>query len=135
MEMSVVNSSRIRILTCAVLVLAMIVGLASTAMAAPGLDWHSDNVFFDTQGRLVIEGYFYNSGSTAITGVNWFDVKVYLRQQSTNWWQHTAATFYDVNLQLQPGETTRWTFRITNVEYAYFDFWDVKWKANYNYLR
>jgi hypothetical protein len=125
----------IRILVCGIMLLVMSFACMSTALAAPSLQWHTDGVYFDHQGRLVIEGYFYNNGDNTVTWVNWHRVHVYFKQHNTNWWHHTSATFNDLNVYLYPGDSVRWTFRIHNVDYAYFDFWRVNTNTNYNYNR
>lgn len=121
-----------RLIAC-LLTFVLILAFASSALAAPSLSWQTGNVYFDHQGRIVIEGYFYNNGTRTVTWVNRHDVQVYLRQANTNWWLHAAGSFYDLNLYLVPGDSARWTFRIYNVDYAYFDYWNVKWNVNYNY--
>lgn len=129
------NNRRLRLLACGILLVAVSLAWGSAAIAAPSLQWNSDSVYFDNRGILYIEGYFYNNGTHTITWVNWHQVDVYFRQNNTNWWHHTAATFRDINLYLYPGESKRWTFRIHNVDPAYFDFWRVTWNVNYNYNR
>lgn len=131
--MSLVIDRRLRILTCGTLLVLLLVGFTAAALAAPQLTWHTDSVYYDSQGRIVIEGYFYNSGTRTITWVNRHDLQVWFRQNHTNWWHHASASFYDLNIQLHPGDSVRWTFRIYNVEYAYFNYWNVKWNVNYNY--
>jgi hypothetical protein len=121
-----------RQLAC-LLCFTLFLAVASVATAAPHLTWHSDTVYFDHQGRIIIEGYFYNDGTHTVTWVNRHDLQVYLRQDSTNWWLHAAGTFYDLNLYLLPGDSQRWTFRITGVDYVHFDHWNVKWNVNYKY--
>lgn len=128
------NSTRIRLVICFMVLLGLMAGLTTTALAAPSLHWQTEQVYYDNQGRLVIEGYFYNNGTRTITWINWHAVSVYFRQYNTRWWRQAQATFRDLNVTLQPGDTLRWTFRITNVDYSYFDYWDVKWNVNYNYL-
>jgi hypothetical protein len=133
MELIFVKTSRLRLFVCGLLLWVMVIGFAATAAAAPSLTWQTDRVYYDSSGRIVIEGYFYNNGSQTVNWVNWFDVQVYFRQANTNWWQQASATFRDVNVYLEPGDSVRWTFRIHGVDYAYFDYWNVKWNVNYNY--
>jgi hypothetical protein len=122
-----------RLLACGLLLCILVICLASTAMAAPQLQWNSERVYYDSQGRLVIEGYFENTGSRTITWVNWKEIQVYFRQTNTNWWLQTSSTARDLNLALDPGEAVRWTLRIRGVDSANFDYWNVKWNVNYNY--
>jgi len=128
-----VKSTTIRLLVCGILLAILMIGLASTAMAAPQLQWNTDRVYYDNQGRLVIEGYFENTGSQTITWVNWMEIWVNFRQANTNWWLQASATARGLNVTLNPGDTLRWTFRIQGVDRAYFDYWNVKWNVNYNY--
>lgn len=111
----------------------MIFGFASTAMAAPSLQWHTDRVYYDSQEAVVVEGYFLNNGTRTITWLNWDNVKVYFRQQNTGWWLQAEATYRDLNVYLNPGDSIRWTFRITDAGYSYFDYYNVKWNLNYQY--
>ncbi|MDR3560279.1 MAG: hypothetical protein P4N59_02395 [Negativicutes bacterium] len=126
-------NKHIRLLVCGFLFCCMAIGLTGSVMAAPSLQWQSERVYYDSTGSIVIEGYFYNNGSRTVTWVNWFEVNVYFRQNNTNWWRQASATFGGQDLRLDPGESRRWTFRITNVDRAYFDYWDVKWNVNYQY--
>lgn len=131
--MNIVKSTRFRLLICFIIMCGLMIGLASTAFAAPSLQWHTEQVYYDSQGRLIIEGYFYNNGTRVITWVNWQTMDVYFRQQNTGWWLQARGVFNDLNLTLYPGESIRWTFRITDVNYTYFDYWNVKWNVNYQY--
>lgn len=130
--MSPLKSKNLRLFACTTLV-CIIIGFASMAMAAPSLQWHTDSVYYDPQGRLIIEGYFYNNGTRTVIGVNRFDVSVWFRQQNTNWWEQAAASYYDLNVYLNPGQSVRWTFRILDVSYSYFDYWNIRWNVNYQY--
>lgn len=127
------NSTRVRLLICLLLLCGLLAGFASTALAAPSLQWQTDQVYYDSQGRLIIEGYFYNNGTRTITWINWQKVNVYFRQSNTDWWLQAAATFSNLNVTLDPGDSIHWTFRITNVAYTDFDYWNVKWNVNYHY--
>ncbi|MDR7866994.1 MAG: hypothetical protein RIN56_09230 [Sporomusaceae bacterium] len=119
---------------CGLLLVLLLMAFAPPAMASPSLSWHTDTVYYDSQNRIVIEGYFFNNGSRTVTWVNRFDVQVHFRQAATDWWRHASASYYDLNVYLNPGDSLRWTFRITNVGYSYFDYWNVKWNVNYQYL-
>lgn len=132
---NMVHNSHIRLLMLGILLVVLSFACMSTAMAAPSLHWESESVYYDDQGRIVIEGYFYNNGTNTVTWVNWHQVNVYFKQQNTDWWLHASATFRDLNLYLYPGDSVRWTFRIYNVDYAYFDYCRVTWDVNYNYNR
>ena len=121
-----------KLIAC-LLCIALVLGIASVAMASPHLAWQTERVYYDNHGRIVVEGYFYNNGTRTVTWVNRHDLQVYFRQVNTNWWHHASASYYDLSVYLAPGDSIRWTFRITNVEYAYFDYWHVKWNVNYNY--
>ncbi|MEG6584249.1 hypothetical protein [Dendrosporobacter sp. 1207_IL3150] len=125
-------SNKLRLLVCLTLI-CLLAGFTSTALAAPSLQWYTDQVYYDNLGRLIIDGYFYNSGTRIIKWVNWLEMNIYVRQHSTRWWLQESATFRDLNVTLYPGESIRWKFRIHNVDYAYFDYWDVKWRVNYQY--
>jgi hypothetical protein len=128
-----VSPCRNKVIACLVLTALLVLGIASTAMAAPGLQWQTDRVYYDGSGRMIIEGYFYNNGTRVINWVNWHNVKVYFRRYDSDWWLAAGATFYDLNLHLYPGDSVRWTFRIYDVERYHFDYWQVKWNVNYNY--
>ena len=125
--------SKTKITACIILTVVLVAGFAATAMAAASLQWHTDRVYYDNSGRIIIEGYFYNNGTRVINGVNWHAVKVYFRQAGSDWWLAAGATFYDLNVYLYPGESVRWTFRIYDVDYYQFDYWRVNWNVNYNF--
>ena len=127
------NNIRMRFLVCFILLCVLLAGFSAVALAAPSLQWQTEQVYYDSQGRLIIEGYFFNNGSRTITWVNSQAMTVYFRQYNTSWWLQASATFNDLDVTLAPGDSVHWTFRITNVNYAYFDYWNVKWNVNYNY--
>jgi hypothetical protein len=133
MEMSLLFKRRLPVFFCGLLLVLLLMGFSTPAIAAPSLSWHTDTVYYDSHGRIVIEGYFYNNGSRTVTWVNRFDVQVYFRQAGTDWWRQAAASYYDLNVYLNPSDSLRWTFRITNVSYSYFDYWNVRWNVNYQY--
>lgn len=134
MELSSVNITRIRVLVCFVLICILLAGLTATVSAAPSLQWHTDRVYYDDQGRLIVQGYFYNNGTHTITWINWHKLWVYFRQAGTDWHLQASATFTNLNTTLRPGDSVGWTFRITNVEYTAYDYWNVQWNVNYNFL-
>ena len=131
--MSRVKLSRAKIVACIVLTAMMVVGFAATAMASASLQWHTDRVYYDTEGRIVVEGYFYNNGTRIINWVNHHTLKVYFRRANSDWWLAAGATFYDLNLYLYPGDSVRWTFRIYDVDHYRYDYWRVNWNVNYQY--
>ena len=131
--MSLLFKRRLPIIVCSMVLLLVIVGFSAQAQAAPSLFWQTDTVYYDNDGRLVIEGYFSNNGTQPITWVNRLDVQVFFRQANTDWWLQAAASFYDLNVYLNPGDSLRWTFRIYNVTYANFAYWNVRWNVNYQY--
>lgn len=122
-----------RVLIALCMVCILLVGSASAVMAAASLEWNTERVYYEAADKLIIQGYFYNNGTRTINWVNWHDVKVYFKQQDTNWWLQAGATYRNLNVNLAPGESVRWTFRITGVTYNYFDYYDVKWTVNYQY--
>ena len=122
-----------RLAIVGILVFVLIFTVSASVMAAPSLKWCTDSVYYDNQGNLVVAGYFYNDGTRTVTWVNWMNIQVYFRNIATNWWLKTKTTFRDLNVCIQPGETSRWTLRITDVNYSYCDYWYVDWQADYNY--
>jgi hypothetical protein len=128
-----VKSTPIRLLACGLLFCMLMISLAPAAIASPQLHWNTDRVYYDSQGRIIIEGYFENTGTQTITWINWMEIWVYFRQANTNWWLQASATARDLNVTLDPGDTVRWTFRISNAGHSYFDYWNVKWNVNYKY--
>lgn len=121
-----------RIILCIVMCL-LFCSMVSTALAAPSIEWNTDRVYFENQDTLVIEGFFYNKGTNTIKWVNWHNIKVYFKQTHSNWWLAADGNFTNLNVYLEPGDSVNWTFRITNVGYCQYDYYNVKWKANYNY--
>lgn len=115
------------------LIVALVFAFAAPAMAAPSLTWQTETVYYDSQGRLIIEGYFFNNGTRTVNWVNRFDVQVNFRRGNSDWWQQAAANYYDLNVFLNPGDSVRWTFRILNAGYSQFDYWNVRWSVNYQY--
>jgi hypothetical protein len=122
-----------RLATMAILVLVLVIGLTTTISAAPSIKWYVNNVYYDDQGNLAVAGYFYNDGTRTVTWVNRINLQVYFRTSGNGWWLKTRATFEDLNVNIRPGEISRWTLRITDVDYSYFDYWYVDWQADYTY--
>lgn len=120
-------------LICGILTCLIVWAYMPAAMAATGLNWTTDSVYFDYDNRLVIEGCFYNNSDRIITWVNWHELKVFFKQYNTRWWHHATGVFDNLDVFLYPGDSVRWTFRIYNVDYAYFENWRVDWNSNYNY--
>jgi hypothetical protein len=132
MVVSLMKGTHIRL--AVVLLCLVMIGFSSTALAAPSLQWHSDYVYYDSNGLLVVEGYFFNAGTNTVTWVNWLELEVYFKGRYTQWWLQAKVTYENLNVYLYPGDTARWTFRITNVDFTYFDYWNVTGNVNYHYL-
>ena len=130
--MEMISVKTFRVAAC-VLLCCLVLGFVSTALVAPALQWHTDRLYYDNLNRIVIEGYFYNSGTRTITWVNWYDAKVYFRQHNTGWWLQAEGMYHDLPIYLEPGDSIRWKFRITDAGYSYFDYYDVQWNVNYQY--
>ena len=117
----------------ALLALVMLMGLSMAVMADPSLQWQTERVYYDSLGQLVLEGYFFNNGTTTVNGINWMYFQVFFKGQYSKWWLQTEATFKNIDVYLFPGRTMDWQFNITNVDYQLFDYWNVLYEVNYNY--
>lgn len=126
--------TRFRIITLGILLCMIVVSFTSTVVAEPSLQWHTQNVYYDAQGSMIIEGYFSNNGTRIVTKVNWLDLKVYFRRWYINWWLQDEHVFKDFDVNLLPGETSGWTLRILNAGYTQFDYWEVVYDLNFSYI-
>lgn len=123
-----------RLAIVGILVLVLIFGITSSIYAAPSLKWSTDSVYYDNSGNLVVTGYFFNDGTRIVLRVNYINIQVYFRNIAANWWLKAKTSFRDLNVYIRPGETSRWTLRITDVDYSYCDYWYVDWQVDYNCL-
>jgi hypothetical protein len=117
-----------------ILVFILIIGISSIVYAAPSLKWSTDSVYYNSQGNLVVEGYFYNDGTRIVNWVNNLNLQVYFRNINTDWWLKANTSFKNLNVFIRPGEISRWTLRISDVDYSYFDYWYVGGRIDYTYL-
>lgn len=111
---------------------------APTAEAAASLTFVATSVYWDSPYKIVVEGYFKNTGNKVITGITYLDLNVHVARGgdfiylATGVWDHNAKL---LNVELYPGETSSWTFTINTERYFNFSRWDVKSYYEYTYLR
>ncbi len=123
-----------RILLISLVLSVMIIGVAVAAHANPSIQWHTENVYYDSPGKLIIEGYFYNNGTRPIYWIDSHRVQVYFRTHDQEWWLQVETIFYDFNLTIRPGEASYWRLQINDVDYQDFEYWLVHWETNFRYL-
>ncbi len=123
-----------KLIAAGLLFCILMIGFSAGAQAAPSLKWNTDAVHYDDQGRLVVEGYFYNDGTRVVSWVKSHHIQVYFRTRSTAWRLQVETTFSGLNVYLRPGESSRWTLRITNVDIADYEYWYINWQVEYEYL-
>lgn len=122
-----------RIIICLTLISVLVIGYCSTALAAPILDWRTTAVFYDGD-QLIIRGYFINYGTRTIDRVNSINLKVFFRQNGTDWWLASSATWYNLDVYLEPGESSGYyNLRINNPNHYRFDYWTVNGSVNYHF--
>jgi hypothetical protein len=120
--------------TIGILVFILIIGISSIVYAAPSLKWSTDTVYYNSQGILIVEGYFYNDGTRTVNWVNKLTLQVYFRTVTTDWWLKANSLFENLNVYVRPGEISRWTLQISDVDYTFFDYWNVGGHIEYTYL-
>lgn len=124
----------LRILLIGFVLSMMIIGVAAAVYATPSIQWNTENIYYDSSGTLVIDGYFFNNGTRTIHWVDSHKVRVYFRTRNQDWWLQAETIFFDLNVNIRPGEASHWTLKITNVDYEYFEYWLVEWETNFRYL-
>ncbi len=73
-----------------------------------------------------MEGSFFNDNSTAIDWISEFKTRIMILRHG-EWRELSTATFKDIKIFIRPGQSKRFTFRITGVEPQRFE----KWKGSY----
>ncbi|MEQ8174580.1 MAG: copper amine oxidase N-terminal domain-containing protein [Syntrophomonadaceae bacterium] len=68
--------------------------------------------------KIVAQATFYNDGDVQITKVNYVTVRIYLYRDDYSY-ETVDATFYDLPLNLKPGESIDYTLTFTNVPIYY----------------
>lgn len=92
----------------------LIIGCTATVFAAPNVQWHTDGVYYDGSGRLVISGFFRNEGTVTIDKINWIVVNVQLQANDGTWWFAYSFNWSNINVVLRPGEIHRCNLRSGN---------------------
>lgn len=118
-----------------ILVSLVVLSNVPTAEAAANLQWNSTNVYFNDNGRLIIEGYFVNAGDTTVDYVNRIDFSVDVRNYGGDSWRLANFFVGDQNVYLRPGERADWTFWFDDASYTTFDQWKVRWHVDYHWVR
>jgi hypothetical protein len=115
------------------IMIACILMVASVQPAfAEKLNWETETVYF-RHDVLIFEGYFSNNSPMAVDRINEFRARVKVRRYGA-WRQLTSATFKDIEFFIRPGESKRFTFRITGVEPRHIGKWKVSIWMEYHYL-
>lgn len=111
----------------AVLLLALtLVALTSPVLANGNLQFNATNVYFTTsqQNTLIVEGEFVNTGAEQINTVN--PIVINVSVLTSDGWKTTRATFQNVQINLPPGGSNKWTFNLHNTNYINFTKWHVE---------
>lgn len=114
----------------ALVILALVV-LSGVVSAAPGLNWNTTDVYFHEDGRLIVKGYFTNTGTTTISHLDKINFIVDVRTKGENYWTLANFSVYDKNIYLSPGQTVSWYFWTRDVGYTDFTRWYVQWQVRY----
>lgn len=99
----------------------------------PDLEYIPKEVYFAEDGRLYIQGYFINNGDRPIAHLNKIDFKVDVKNKGEEYQRIAVFSVRDQDVQLQPGETVNWYFWTRNAEFRQFDYWYVRWHAQWQY--
>lgn len=114
------------------LMFLILLGTMSIALASDGLKWETTNVYYHGN-NLIVEGYFLNNSRTeVIDRVNWFTMRVYLKDHG-RWHQQAFTRFDDISVHIRPGETKSHRFVIDNNQTRRFSEWRVGVHASYHY--
>lgn len=124
----------VRILLIGLIFGVLMIGVATAVHAVPSIQWRTENVYYDDAGDLIIEGFFYNNGSRTVQWINNHKVQVFFRTRKHEWWLQAEAVFYDLNVNIRPGETSYWSLKITGVDVTYYEYWLVLWETDFRYL-
>lgn len=111
------------------LVAVLCLGFASTASANANIKFEATQVYYDNSGLLIIKGVFINSGNQDGT-VDKAKLAVYLPAGGGERLL-AGAEFDSVNARVPAGDVTKWTFRISRVDYVQIQQWRVASDVHY----
>lgn len=115
-------------LICLLLVTVFIFSSTTIALASPSITWVTNSAYYNDDGNFIISGYFYNDGTKIVTKVNWIEVKVYFKQDYTNWWLGYHETWSNFDVYLNPGERSQ-TF-LPRIPNSHNDYWYNSYRIN-----
>ncbi len=99
-----------------------------------GVSWNAQSVEYDdTRGALLVKGYFYNNTGDIATKVRQMRMNLTLKDSLGNVVGLYSATFRGHAMQLAPGDSTGWTYKLTGVRWhaKYASNWDINYTAKY----
>lgn len=88
------------------------------------INFYASRVNFDIEGRLLIRGYFINSGANIVKIT---DMELKISRKTNNILEQpiTSSMFRNLNIIVDSGEVTSWTFRISGVPNVSIANWGV----------
>lgn len=96
---------------------------SSIAGAANEIQFTATNVRFSDSNTLTVDGYFVNQGRHHIDRVNALVLNVsYLTSLG---WNTSKGSFQAIPIDLAPGESKSWTFKLNNTPSVNFSRWRV----------
>jgi len=96
------------------------------------LTFTAENVYYEGN-TVVIYGYWLNETNKYIPYTNWVNMAVYTRNGGY-WDLVTRGQFTQPNyINLSPGESKYWTYRIHNSQVASLYRWMVQTEVNYHW--
>jgi hypothetical protein len=111
--------------------LIMLLFFASVTYAS-GLTFTPENVYYEGN-TVVVYGYWLNETNKYIPYTNWVNMDVYTRNGG-HWDIIARAQFTQrSHIDLLPGESRYWTYRIYNSRVASLYHWWVQTEANYHW--
>lgn len=121
------------------LVALMLITFTASVSAQHSLQFNATRVYWDSDYRLAIEGFFKNTGTDTITGITHFDLTLYYEHRYTGEYLPLGEGFWDHNpelarVKLSPDQTSRWTFYLKTNKMPNFVYWKYRWYSEYTYL-
>ena len=123
---------QLKLVAAALILMLFFVSVTYASGLEGKISFTPENVYYEGN-TLVVYGYWLNETNKYVPHTNWVNMLVYTR--NGNYWNLiTQAQFTQPNyINLLPGESRYWTYRIYNCPIAPLYRWWVQTEVNYQW--